>query len=245
MKEIKFLSLVLILGISQLSCYVFTPKPTKTSVPTTAAPTITPTETTPAEVPTDTPTLTPTEMTQSAQAAQKTPSGAPSDNCIINVIEGTSVYMRPSKESLVFGMLPSGIVANVHGRTEDGWIGFDPGVMQAGNAGVFRLRWIPPDAEMEFTGDCENLPILWGPPPKVCFIMMMTDAYIYQNPDEDSPIITTVAYGDSAKAIGRFGDNWVKLDLSVGNIGLEEEGWGNMYYMAYNGDCSDLPEIDH
>jgi len=245
MKEIKLLSLFLVLGITQLSCYVFTPKPAETPVPTTAVPTTLPTETTPAEVPTAAPTLTPTEMTQSTQADQNTPNSPPSDNCVINVIEETSVYMRPSKESLVFGMLPSGIVSNVHGRTEDGWIGFDPGVMQAGNAGVFRLRWISPDVEMEFTGDCDNLPILWGPPPKVCFMMMMTDANIYQSPDENSPIITKVAYGDCAKAIGRFGENWIKIDLSVGNIGLAEEGWGNMYYMSYNGDCADLPEMDH
>ena len=27
------------------------------------------------------------------------------------------------------------------GRTADGWLGFDPGVAQAANVGIFRLRW--------------------------------------------------------------------------------------------------------
>ncbi len=60
------------------------------------------------------------------------------------------------------------------GGRPDGWLGFDPGVAQAANIGVFRLRWMPPGAPVSLDGDCVSVPIEpWVPLPGVCYQMSM------------------------------------------------------------------------
>ena len=228
--------ILIVVGFTQLACGVFTPKPapTDTLAPTTAAPPPTATPLPP------TPTLPTTEVV--IPPTEESPSAA-SGECTVFLDTDVTVYMRPSEESLVFGFVPTGLAGEVRGVTEDGWIGFEPGVAQAGNVGVFRLRWIPPDAGVELNGECDNLPVLWGPPAGVCFAMFMEEANIYESPSVLSPVITSVTIEQTAQILGKLGDNWIQLDLSVGNMDIDQKGWVEKEHIAYNGPCKDLPMI--
>jgi hypothetical protein len=52
-----------------------------------------------------------------------------------------TVYRLPDSSSDLFGTLPAGETHEVLARTADGWIGFDPGIAQAGNIGLAHHRW--------------------------------------------------------------------------------------------------------
>ena len=52
-----------------------------------------------------------------------------------------SVYRLPDASSNFFGTMTSGETHPVLAYTADGWIGFDPGVAQAGNIGLAHHRW--------------------------------------------------------------------------------------------------------
>ena len=44
--------------------------------------------------------------------------------------------------------------------------------------------------------------------------------------------------------IGKSADGWLKIDLSVGNIGQDIEGWVEGMNANINGPCTDLPIIE-
>lgn len=66
--------------------------------------------------------------------------------CSFAANKDLTAYRLPDASSDVFGTLPAGTDQyRISARTADGWIGFDPGVAQAGNVGLARNRWILPD----------------------------------------------------------------------------------------------------
>ena len=66
----------------------------------------------------------------------------PSGPCMITGNESLTIYRLPDPASDVFGILPAGESHEVLAYTANGFIGFDPGVAQAGNTGLARLRWV-------------------------------------------------------------------------------------------------------
>jgi hypothetical protein len=66
----------------------------------------------------------------------------PTADCIITTSADTLVYVQPNFTT-VFGTLPAKSSVKATAKTIDGWYGFDPGVAQAGNQGLDRLRWVP------------------------------------------------------------------------------------------------------
>lgn len=234
-KNLLFGIVLIVIGIVQAACGILPSKtsPTAALAPTAANPPATATNLPP------TPAIPPTETELPSTAVSTSSPG----KCTIFANSEVTVYMRPSEDSLVYGFVPSGLEGKVQGRTEDGWIGFEPNVAQAGNVGVFRLRWVPPDSGAELSGECEKLPVIWGPPAGVCFAMFMQQANIYESPSVTSSIITTVSYEQTAEILGVLGDNWAKLDLSVGNIGIDQKGWVEKQRIVYQGPCKELPEI--
>ena len=256
-RSFAFISFLIVIGMIIEACVIFSPSKPAPS-PTVEVPLISNSAATSPQAPPPAPTK-PVPSAKFTMAALPTVESLPTEEsmptlepspsvaaepCFVVARSEITIYMRPSKSAMVFSEI-SGPIGRMDGKTEDGWLGFDPGVPQAVNVGVFRYRWIPPDADIETTGNCDALPVVWGPPPGVCFAMLMPDAKIYQLPDESSPVITTVVYGQYAEVIGRHGDDWLKLDLSVGNIGLDAEGWIELSNMSYNGECADLPEMEH
>ncbi len=85
--------------------------------------------------------------------------------CMLTLPAGTTftIYYQPDTTSDVFATISDGVTAQAVARTgpPDRWIGFDPGVAQADNIGMDRLRWVLPEPEMIVLGGpaCDALPM--------------------------------------------------------------------------------------
>jgi hypothetical protein len=191
-----------------------------------------------------------------AGAVIETPTPVPSV-CEAVAEQEVWVYARPPVTELlsstveIFGKMPAGTRVTVEGRTANGWLGYDPGVAQAANVGVFRLRWLDPRDPVRLEGGCAAVPEVVGPIPGVCYTMPMGETPVYQRPDTASPVLTTMNWGDYAAVLGWTADtdgdgvrDWAKIDLSVGSVGLDQQGWVEGSTLNLNGDqCSYLPEV--
>lgn len=70
-----------------------------------------------------------------------TPS-SPAEPCTFTANESLTVYRLPDSTSDVFGVISTGESFEVLARTAEGWVGFDPGIAQAGNIGLAHHRWV-------------------------------------------------------------------------------------------------------
>src|SRR5262245_59354462 len=71
-----------------------------------------------------------------------TPTPAAVGPCNVSSANPVNIYTLPSAAATQFGTLGPGDTVEATARTADGFYGFEPGVAQAGNVGIFRLRWI-------------------------------------------------------------------------------------------------------
>jgi hypothetical protein len=193
--------------------------------------------------PTETPSPTATVPSPTAAPAAESDTAA-SGSCWLVAIDEIVVYQRPSPGAAVFGTLSAGDQVIAAGITEDGWIGFDPGVAQAANVGPFRLRWVQDEnGALTLEGMCDDLPIVVGPPAGVCFTMAMYDIPVYARAAPSTEVIATMRSGDYAEVEGRTADNWLRVDLSVGSMELNLVGWIEGEMVNFNGPCDDLPIV--
>ncbi|MFZ0547892.1 MAG: hypothetical protein WAM60_20775, partial [Candidatus Promineifilaceae bacterium] len=146
--------------------------------PTTAPPTLPP----PTAEPTATATTVPPTETVSVTA----------EPCNVTAQSDITAYQRPSLEASVFGTLGSGESVQVGMQSVDGWLGFEPGVAQAANVGVFRLRWIPPTADASQSGGCSMLPIAPEISPTACYFMAFDDTPLHADSDGGSAVVATI-----------------------------------------------------
>jgi len=154
-----------------------------------------------------------------------------------------TVYQRPSVAADVFGTMMAGESYPAGGQTADGWFGFDPGVAQAANIGVFRLRWVQEGTSgLRLEGDCASVPVVVGPPPGICFDMPMDTTQVYEEPNLASSVVATMELGDYAAVIERATD-WAQVDLGQGNTGLAVVGWVEEWTLNMNGPCEALPIV--
>jgi hypothetical protein len=126
----------------------------------------------------------------------------------------------------------------------DGWVGFDPGVAQAANIGVFRLRWVHFD-EVSLSGDCVSVSQLsWVPQPDLCYFMPMENATVYASANTSASVIATLEVEDFASVTGYTNNGWAQIDLGAGNTGLTGTGWVEQSTLNVNGGtCDELPEV--
>jgi len=164
--------------------------------------------------------------------------------CTMNAINDVPAYSRPSTESNVFGTFSAGTSVEALARTSDGWIGFEPGVAQAGNTGIFRLRWVEQTSDISLDGACGILPLEEGPPPGICFAMLMADTPVYEEPNPASNLVTTLSTQNFASVTGRSPDGWYRLDLAIGDTSSLEAGWAESAAINLNGPCDSLPIIN-
>ncbi len=160
----------------------------------------------------------------------------PKSPCQLTAIEDLTVYSRPSAAADVFGTLDAGENVQPAVKTADGFYGFDPGVAQAGNVGVFRNRWILKTYQVELAGNCAAVPTVVGPISNLCYAMSMGDSPVYSSADTTSAIITTLHSGDYVQALGTS-SGWVKVDLIVGSTNINNIGWIQESDIGYNGGC--------
>jgi hypothetical protein len=151
-----------------------------------------------------------------------------------------TVYNRPHLDAAVFGSMTAGLSVQLQASTIDGWWGFEPGVAQAANVGIFRLRWVHESAPVHVEGSCGGLPEVEGPPAGVCFDMPMEDVDVHAGPDLSSDVVATFTFGDYAAVVG-MSDGWAKLDLAMGNTGQDTTGWVLAATLNMNGPCDILP----
>jgi len=167
----------------------------------------------------------------------------PTGPCMIVSSKGLTVYSRPNTAAQEFGSLGSGMEIEATAQTADDWWGFDPGVAQAANMGVFRYRWIEDGPSLTKTGACSTLPVVVGPAPGVCFMMPMGDVPVLTEPSETAELLTTITAGDYAAVNGRTADDWIRLDLGVGNLEIEGIGWMEASFLNMNGPCETIPDV--
>ena len=191
-----------------------------------------------------------------AGAVIETPTPAPSI-CEAVTEQEIWVYARPPVTDLlsstveIFGKMPAGTRVTVEGRTANGWLGFEPGVAQAANVGVFRLRWLDSRDPVRLEGDCSAVPEVVGPVPGICYTMPMEETRVYASANTASTVLATMNWGDYAAVLGQTPDydgdgrpDWAKIDLSVGSVGLDHQGWVEASTLNLNGDvCPYLPEV--
>jgi len=164
--------------------------------------------------------------------------------CTLSASNDVTAYFRPSTGSNVFGTFSAGMSVEATARTADGWIGFEPGVAQAGNTGIFRLRWVEETSDISLDGACGTLPVVEGPPAGICFAMLMGDTPIYEETDPAASLVTTLTTQEYAAVIGRAPDNWYRLDLAIGDTSSNRAGWAEGSGISLNGPCESLPVIN-
>ena len=182
---------------------------------------------------------TPVPATPVPTTALPSPTAEP---CLLTVQQDTTVYDRPSPQAQVFGTLGAGLSVHVTARTADDWYGFEPGVAQAGNVGVFRLRWVPASAGT-LQGACEQVPVVASLPPRVCFIFAMTNLIVYRAPSDTASPVGQWQVGDYAPALAHGPDNWILVDLDSGQNPLSGRGWLRTDAAGFNGPCDNLPTV--
>ncbi len=167
-----------------------------------------------------------------------------SGDCVLHTNSQVTVYSRPSDQADVFGQVDSGFETVVTNRTADGWAGFDPGVAQAANIGIFRERWIFFN-DATFSGGCLTIPEEgWVPDPVACYTMPMEAAQVYSQADSSSAVLATLDVEDFAAVLGLTDSGWAQVDLGLGNTGLTGQGWMDQATLNFNGSaCSTLPTV--
>jgi hypothetical protein len=94
--------------------------------------------------------------------AQFVPNPMPPNRCNVVIAAGTAVdvYYQPDTTSDLFASVADGVEAQAMARTLGSWIGFDPGVAQADNLGMDRLRWVQEGPGVSLDGpECPALPV--------------------------------------------------------------------------------------
>ena len=211
------------------------------SLQTRMTPTLPPNLISPTLKPQSTHTPQPPVQPQPSPTPDNTPVSTPPMACQITALEDAVIYQRPSAGADVFGTLATGEIVEPTVRTSDGFFGFDPGVAQAGNVGVFRNRWILRNYQISAEGDCANLPVVVGPIASLCYAMIMLDAPVYTSNESSSYVLATLITGDYAMVLESTGD-WVKVDLNVSNLNIPSVGWIKLENIGYNGKCEALSQ---
>lgn len=245
-RKMGLLTLLVLLACSVASCNL--PEtdaalPTLTPVP--ASPTRPPATPTASIATAALPLPSPTHVATLPPAATVSkPAPTPNATCQITAQSAADVYLRPFLTSEKFGTLSAGMQVTILARTLNDWYGFDPGVAQAGNVGIFRLRWVTPSASLSIPETCKNLGKIYSqvPQPGICYAMMMTEARVYQSPLTTTPVLLTFASGDWAKVLGQSG-TWLKLDLADSSIPTPTQGWINRDLVGFNGCNAPLPVL--
>ena len=178
-----------------------------------------------------------------------TPTPAVTEEAACTVVANSDVtlYNRPDTASGEFGTLAAGETAVVMGQTANGWLGFDPGVAQAANVGIFRLRWVAPDSDVTQSGGCAALTEYPSISPTACYEMAMADTPVYEQPDDTAVTIATLPAGEYTAITGKTDQDWYQVDLSDGTLADShggEIGWITSAAVNFNGQsCSSLPTV--
>ena len=184
---------------------------------------------------------TPSPSSPTATAAPALPSG--SGSCLAASSSDVTIYARPSLQADIFSTIVLSTPEEITSRTADGWLGFEPGVAQAANIGVFRLRWIQAETPVALSGNCAAVPVAeWVPKPGVCYEMVMSPVEVHAAANPSSAVSATLAVGDFAAILGRTGTGWLFINGDQANrpgaVGFIPET-----EMNASGPCDAIPTV--
>jgi hypothetical protein len=201
----------------------------------------------PQATPTATSTASPSPAPPTATATLAPPTATPlpsgSGPCRANSAGGVTTFTRPSFLAEVFSEVGLPPDTEITSRSPDGWLGFNPGVAQAANIGVFRQRWLPPDAVITLAGDCVSVPVEpWVPEPGVCYQMSMGPVEVHASADPASAVSHTLMVGEFVAILGRTPTGWLFVNGDQANtpgvVGFIPE-----LEMNANGPCDAIPTV--
>lgn len=85
--------------------------------------------------------------------------------CLIVAFHNGNAYNTPftGNNADRFATVAAGEALGAVAKTMSSWYGFDPGIAQAGNDGLDRLRWVYPNETHVFhtIGDCNSIPVVY------------------------------------------------------------------------------------
>ncbi len=150
----------------------------------------------------------------------------PATETAVTLVAEDSVIVRarPDTADAPWAVLLPGEAVDIAVRTADGWLGFDPGVAQAGSSGSFRYRWIEPGDDNTVIGDPSLLEIVWGPRSGVPYAMTFAAVEVRSEPDSLSAVLGTLPGASAAAIVSQDGD-WLQVDPSDGPSPDSPPGW--------------------
>jgi hypothetical protein len=189
-------------------------------------------------------TLPPTDTPGPTPVPGDTPFPAGTGFCQAEAAVETTVFSRPYLLADVFGSLSPDLPIEISAMSSAGWLGFDPGVAQAANIGVFRLRWIAPGAGLILSGDCTAIPTEpWVPLYGVCYQMSMGPVEVHAAADPASAVNGMLDVGQFAAVLGRTPTGWLFVDGGQANTpGVT--GFIAEVEMNASGPCESIPVIN-
>lgn len=159
-------------------------------------------------------------------------------SCTISATNAVTIYQRASAAANQFSTLSSGETVEASAKTADGFYGFEPGIAQAGNVGLFRLRWVLKTNDVTTSSGCASIPTVVAPIAGICYDMMMEDTPIYSSPNTTSTLVTTMHAKDYAMVIAH-NPGWYTLDLNVASPSKNSLGYVEETKLGgFNGPCS-------
>lgn len=200
--------------------------------------------TTPLSAPTDkearpAATAAPTPATATAPvpatpATWPAPFAATYSGCARIATRAATILARPVAGANRFGQLTVGDRVMLLARTADGWVGFDPGSAQAGNVGIFRLRWVRANEAFAPGTDCQPLPLVQAPP-LGCLLMAARATPVHPHPAPGTARLGTIPAGSYAQvvrpAVGP--DKWAEVRVP----GSALPGYVAQADINFSGDC--------
>ncbi len=168
-------------------------------------------------------------------------SGLSAEGFLLCPSDSLRVYCRPSSQADLFGVVCPGESLMVCSRTAGGWLGFQPGVAQAGNIGPFRFRWVRPDSS---SMPSDTVSLRWVEPlaPRAVYLMAYDTVAVRAYPDPESERVGSLAGGGWARVEARDSSGrWVLL--SGGECAAR--GWASLTAAGLSGDPDTLPTISH
>lgn len=165
----------------------------------------------------------------------------PPPMCLTAVTGTTTVYSRPSAEAAVFGEIAPVEIVQLAGKTEDGWLGFEPGTAQAPNVGLLRLRWIPPETPNDLSPGCIEVPTVPTLSADACYVMTHGTATVLTEASASGSVLETFSE-DFREATGRVevaGATYFRVE-SLAGVESSTVGYVNADEVDQNGPC-DFP----
>jgi hypothetical protein len=179
---------------------------------------------------------------------------------VLTINDQVALYNQPSIDRGQWGTLTYGSWSNVVGRTSDGWYAIDPGVAQAPNVGIYRLRWARTDARITLVGaKCGTLPVynLAAPPAfKTCTVtpVNVSSVTVYSQSTFDAGVWGPLNAGATLPVVGQTPKNWFgasggwyAVEVNPGivpDVGRYALKWIPIdNTVQLNGDCEGMPVV--